>query len=164
MPEAPGSAGPYGSLDPPPDRRSGMESLFPDVGTARALFRGLRKRCPRCGARDCFRSWFQLKSLCPRCGLRFEAEEGGFLGAMVLNYSVTLGVWVVVLVVGLVLTVPDIPVVPMTLMSMALVITVPIWFYPRSKMIWAAVEFLVAKSNPDYQAPTKHGAGTEELE
>ena len=164
MHDASSSGNPYGSLEPPLHPRIESRPLFAEVGTARALLRGFRKRCPRCAARDGFRSWFQLKSLCPRCGLRFEAEEGGFLGAMVLNYSVTLGVWVVVLVVGLVLTVPDIPVVPMTLMSMALVITVTIWFYPRSKMIWAAVEFLVAKSNPDYRAPTKPGTGTDELE
>ena len=163
MPDAPGSGGPYGSLEPPLKGHIGPEPLFAEVGTARALFRGLRKRCPRCAARDGFRSWFQLKSLCPRCGLRFESEEGGFLGAMVLNYSLTIGLWVCVLVVGLVLTLPDVPVLPLTIASMAVVIAVPIWFYPRSKMIWAAVEFLVARSDPDYRAPSR-SAKAEGLE
>jgi uncharacterized protein (DUF983 family) len=160
--DAPASGNPYGSLEPPLHPRIESQPLFAEVGTARALLRGFRKRCPRCAARDGFRSWFQLKSACPRCGLRFEKEEGGFLGAMVLNYLVTLAVWVLTLVIGLVLTVPDVPVLPLTLASMAVVIAVPIWFYPRSKMIWAAVEFLVAKSDPDYSAPTRRVTGAEE--
>jgi hypothetical protein len=83
---------------------------------------------------------------------------------MVVNYLVTLAVWVLVLVIGLVLTVPDVPVLPLTIASMAVVIAVPIWFYPRSKMIWAAVEFLVAKSDPDYVAPTRRVTRAEEPE
>jgi hypothetical protein len=82
---------------------------------------------------------------------------------MVLNYSLTIGLWVCVLVVGLVLTLPDVPVLPLTIASMAVVIAVPIWFYPRSKMIWAAVEFLVARSDPDYRAPSR-SAKAEGLE
>jgi uncharacterized protein (DUF983 family) len=162
VPETP--EGPYGSLDPPSDRRPEPQPLFKDVGAATALFRGLRKRCPRCAERYVLRSWFKLKSACPRCGLRFESEEGGFLGAMVLNYSVTIGLWVIVMVVGLVLTVPNVPVLPLTIASMVVVIAVPIWFYPRSKTIWAAIEFLVAKSDPDYRAPAKHIPRVDELE
>ena len=71
-----------------------------------------RKRCPRCGERDTFVSWFQPRNACPRCDLRFAKEEGGFLGAMSLNYLVAIGLWLVVLVIGIVMTVPDVPVVP----------------------------------------------------
>ena len=129
-----------------------------------ALLRGLRKRCPRCAARDCFSSWFNLKALCPRCGLRFEKEEGGFLGAMVLNYSLAIGLWVAVMVVGLVLTVPDVPVVPLMVASLLVLVPVPLWFYPRSKMAWATIEFLVARSDPDYRAPVKRDPRAAELE
>ena len=111
-----------------------------------------------------FSSWFKLRSACPNCGLRFESEEGGFLGAMVLNYSLTLGLWVLVVAVSLVLTVPNVPVLPLTIASMVGVIGVPIWFYPRSKTIWAAIEFLVAKNDPDYRAPAKRSPSTDKLE
>ena len=138
--------------------------MYPEVGAANALLRGLRKRCPRCGSRDGFASWFHLKALCPRCGLRFEKEEGGFLGAMVLNYSLAIGLWVVVIVVCLLLTVPDVPVAPLMIASLLVLVPVPLWFYPRSKMIWAAIEFLVARSDPDYRPPVKRDPRAAGLE
>ena len=84
---------------------------FPEVSATRALLRGFRKRCPRCGERDTFVSWFEPRKACPRCELRFAKEEGGFLGAMSLNYVVAIGLWLVVLGVGVAMTVPDVPVV-----------------------------------------------------
>ena len=38
--------------------------------------------------RRLFTSWFRIRDRCPRCGLRLEREEGGFLGAMTMNYIV----------------------------------------------------------------------------
>jgi uncharacterized protein (DUF983 family) len=46
-------------------------------------------RCPRCGARSLFRTWFAMHERCTVCGLRFEREQGYFLGAMYINYGVT---------------------------------------------------------------------------
>jgi uncharacterized protein (DUF983 family) len=129
-----------------------------------ALFRGFRERCPRCGERDTFVSWFQPKRTCPRCELRFAKEEGGFLGAMTLNYLVAIGLWLVVLIAGVVMTVPDVPVVPLMLLSAVVLIGVPLWFYPRSKMIWAAVEFLVLQGEPEYQPPVARDPRRRELE
>jgi uncharacterized protein (DUF983 family) len=130
----------------------------------RALVRGLRKRCPRCGERDTFLSWFQPRRTCPRCELRFAKEEGGFLGAMTLNYVVAIGVWLVVLTVGIVWTVPDVPVVPLMAVSAVVLIVVPLWFYPRSKMLWAAVEYVVSRGDPDYRPPVARDARQRELE
>ncbi len=55
------------------------------------LTRGLSHRCPNCGAGSLFvaGSMFRIAPACSRCGLRFERDEGGFLGAMSLNYGVT---------------------------------------------------------------------------
>ena len=90
---------PYASLDPATPEPSSRPS-FPEVSASRALVRGSRKRCPRCGERDTFASWFEPRKACPRCELRFAKEEGGFLGAMSLNYVVAIGLWLVVLGVG----------------------------------------------------------------
>ena len=109
-------------------------------------------------------SWFVMRTSCPRCELRFEKEEGGFLGAMTLNYAVAMGAWLVVLTIGIVLTVPDIPVMPLLLISAAVLIVVPLWFYPRSKMVWAAVEFLVQKNEPDYRPPVARDPRARDLE
>jgi uncharacterized protein (DUF983 family) len=41
-----------------------------------ALARGLRKRCPHCGAGDLFAGWASQIDRCTRCGLVFEPHEG----------------------------------------------------------------------------------------
>jgi uncharacterized protein (DUF983 family) len=153
---------PYASLDPsgPEPRRP----LYPEVGGVRVLLRGLRKRCPRCAEDDTFVSWFRLRASCPRCDLRFEKEEGGFLGAMTINYVVAVGLWFVLLGVGVAVTVPDVPVVPLLAISAVVLVAVPLWFYPRSKMLWAAVEFLVLRADPDYRAPVARDPRARGLE
>jgi len=154
---------PYASLEP--DRPDPARApLFPEVSATGALLRGFRKRCPRCGERDTFVSWFQPRKACPRCDLRFAREEGGFLGAMTLNYVVAIGLWLVVLGVGVTLTVPDVPVVSLLILSALVLIGVPLWFYPRSKMTWAAVEFLVLRGEPEYRPPVARDPRQRELE
>ena len=89
---------------------------------------------------------------------------GGFLGAMTLNYVVAIGIWLVMLGVALVLTVPTVPVVPLLALSAVILIGIPLWFYPRSRMLWAAIEFLVHRSDPDYRAPVARDPRTRDLE
>jgi len=83
---------------------------------------------------------------------------------MTLNYVFAVVVWVLSLGLALVLTVPDVPVVPLLAGSIAILVLVPLWFYPRSKGLWAAVEFLVARSDPDYRSPIRRDGRSEELE
>jgi uncharacterized protein (DUF983 family) len=160
MPEPPG---PYDSLDPSepePAPQPGGRSREPgqararkrdrpdSPGATRALLRGLLKRCPRCGTRGIFDGWFHIKERCPRCGLRFQREEGGFLGAMTINYAVAMLAWIPVLVVGFAVTSPDPPVLKLTLLSAGILTVIPLLFYPNSKSIWAAIEFLVSETEP----------------
>ena len=55
------------------------------------ITRGLSNCCPNCGAKSLFKAGalFELNQECPVCGLKFEKEEGFFLGAMAINYAVT---------------------------------------------------------------------------
>jgi uncharacterized protein (DUF983 family) len=154
---------PYGMLDPEPNEDDSGPRLA-ESGTFRVLIRGLRKRCPRCGYRRIFDGFFALKARCPSCDLRFEREEGGFLGAIALNYLVAIGFWLVVLGVGVALTVPVVPVAPLLAMSIGVLTAVPVWFYPRSKTLWAAIEFLVARSDPGYRPPRLRDPAARELE
>jgi uncharacterized protein (DUF983 family) len=153
---------PWGALEPStPDTAA---ALFPDVGSWATLMRGLAKRCPRCNVRGIFAGWFTLRASCPRCDLRFEKEEGGYLGAMVLNFAVAMVLWLGVIVVGLILTVPDVPIAPLLAASFAVLMVGPLLFYPNSKAIWAAVEFLVLRTDPDYRAPAARDPRARELE
>ena len=76
----------------------------------RMMWWGFTKRCPRCGSGHLFRRWFTIVDDCPRCGLHFEREQGYWAGALAINIGIAAVVFVVVFAVGLVLTVPDIPV------------------------------------------------------
>ena len=153
---------PYSSLEPTPEHPS--TPLIKEAGTGRVLLRGLRKRCPRCGARDVWITWFHVKPRCPVCDLRFEAEEGGFLGAMTLNFTFASVIWAVLFGITMALTVPFIPVAQVVAGSVAILGALPIWFYPRSKLLWAAIEFLTARSEPDYHTPTARDPQTRSLE
>lgn len=48
----------------------------------RMLLRGLLLRCPHCGGKGIFPTFFNLKDHCPTCGLRMERGESDyFVGA-----------------------------------------------------------------------------------
>ena len=115
--------------------------------------RALTRRCPRCGQGDLFRRWFTLPERCPRCELRFEREEGAFLGSLALNYGVTGALFIGTLVVWLALTLPDVPVVSLTITSIAIALLFPLLFYPYAKMLWAAIDMLLHGPERDDSRP-----------
>lgn len=80
---------------------------------------------------------------CPQCGLRFEREEGAFLGSLVLNYSVTGLALIAYLVVILVLTLPHPPLLLLTVGAVVIAVLVPLFVYPFAKTTWAAIDLLL---------------------
>jgi uncharacterized protein (DUF983 family) len=142
------SPNPYEDLEPAP--LEARTSRRREAGTLRTILRGLRRRCPRCGGGNLFEGPFRVRRACPRCGLRLEREEGGFLGAMTINYTVTTLLWLVLLVLWLVLDLPDVHVLGLTVASLLLVGVFPLAFWSFSKTIWAAVDLLVYRSDPGY--------------
>lgn len=62
------------------------------VTQGQIITRGLTNCCPNCGGRTLFKSGttFELNTECPACGLKIVKDDGFFLGAMSLNYGVTL--------------------------------------------------------------------------
>lgn len=109
----------------------------------RVVWWGLTKRCPRCGQGRLFRRWFELVPDCPRCGLHFEREEGYWTGAMVVNFAVTGGLFAVVFVSLLAVTIPDVPVLPLLAVLVPIVVLVPIAWYPFSKTVWMAFDHAI---------------------
>ena len=118
------------------------------------LLRGLARRCPRCGQGKLFRRWFNFPKTCPRCGLPFEREEGAFLGSLSINYGVTGLAFFALLIGWMVASGGHVRWVPLILSSVAVVILVPLIFYPFAKTIWAAIDFLIYRSDPSYTATT----------
>lgn len=153
-PMAPTSASP-GVAPGPVDRRPRRDGSpgtrrTDEPGAIKAFVRGATRRCPRCGGGNLFESWFRIRSRCPRCGLRLEREEGGFLGAMTINYVATALVFLAVMIVWLVLDLPDVQVLRLTVAAIGVTLVFPLLFWSFSKTIWAAVDFLVYRSDPEY--------------
>lgn len=107
------------------------------------LLRGLRKQCPRCGSRRIFASWARLHPSCPGCGLVFEREEGYWVGAVIVNTAVTEGAFAVLFFATILATVPEVPWEPLLVVALGTNVAVPIWFYPRSKTTWSALDLYI---------------------
>lgn len=69
---------------------------------------------------------------------------------MTVNYAATAVAWLALLVVWLAVDLPDVHVLQLTIASIAVAVLVPLAFWPISKTIWAAVDYLVYRSDPDY--------------
>lgn len=104
------------------------------------LRRALRKRCPRCGEAGIFRSFGELHDRCPTCGLRFEREQGYWVGSMIINTIVTFGLILCVLVGGIVLFWPDVAWTGLLVATVAVAGLTPILFHPFSRTVWMAIE------------------------
>jgi uncharacterized protein (DUF983 family) len=139
-------------------------------GFGKMLGRALLRRCPRCGDQRAWfpgglRGWFGRKPRCRRCGLRWDRNTNGHeLGALTINMLLILGLLVIAMVVGIVLTVPDIAVAPLvTGLGIAAVIG-PIVSYPFGYTIWMAIDLATrppsAEELADDAAAVAAGAGT----
>jgi hypothetical protein len=88
--------------------------------------------------------------------LPFEREEGAFLGSLTINYGVTGLAFFALLVGWMIVAGGRVRWVPLILASIAVVIVVPLFFYPFAKTLWAAVDFLIYRSDPSYSE--RHGS------
>ncbi|MPZ54721.1 MAG: DUF983 domain-containing protein [Acidimicrobiia bacterium] len=112
----------------------------PDAGFFKMFGRALARRCPRCGSSGVFASWFTLVEDCPGCGFHFEREDGYWIGAMIVNTTITFVLFIVVFVGGLLLTWPD-PNWGLILgVTIGVNLLLPIILYPLSKTVWSAAE------------------------
>lgn len=102
--------------------------------------RALVLHCPVCGQNKLFRHWTKMVERCPRCDYPFERVEGQFIGAVGMNTIITFGVLLITLVVGFVLTAPDIAVGTLVVIGLAEAILLPIFLYPFSKTVWTAID------------------------
>jgi uncharacterized protein (DUF983 family) len=113
---------------------------------ARLGRRALRLRCPRCGGGPLFPrgAWFTMARQCAVCGLRFERAQGYFVGAIYINYAVT----VLIVMTGYLLLwkYTALTIANQLLIWIPVVVAFPIWFFRLSRSLWLALEYGV---NPD---------------
>ena len=115
----------------------------------RMLFRAVRRRCPRCGGRPSwFTGWFRRVDRCRTCGYRYERQDGFMVGAITINTILTFGAILVVLVVGMIVTYPEIAVVPIVAGCLVVAVLVPIVVFPFTYTIWGAIDLAMHPLQP----------------
>ena len=75
--------------------RSGACSMAAEAVLTRIIQaerRALQLTCPRCGRAPLFRGWFRMNVVCAVCDLRFERAQGYWVGAIYVNYGVTVAI------------------------------------------------------------------------
>ena len=105
----------------------------------RAERRALRLRCPRCGRAPLFRGWFTMNLVCAVCDLTFERAQGYWVGAIYVNYSVT----VTIAVAGGFLLWVRAGVDPVGQLALWIpfVVVLPLWFFRYSRSLWLGLEY-----------------------
>lgn len=140
------------------------------VSNMKMLWRGLLQRCPACNSRGTHDPYFTFVKRCPDCSLKFERIEGHVIGYIGLNTMVTFSVTFVVLLVGAILTKPDIPVVPLLASTLIPAAILPVVFLRSAHTLWTAIDLImrpieigeidprfVVRENPP--RPTSRSAG-----
>lgn len=115
----------------------------PEPGTL--LWRGLCKKCPRCGGGHLYRRWFTMAERCPTCGYLFEREPGFFVGAYLINFAIVEGFLFVMLMffVAWKDQHPDAGMTAAIVIGLFIGLVGPVLFYPYSRTIWSAFDLLM---------------------
>jgi hypothetical protein len=80
--------------------------------------------------------------------LTFERIEGHWLGAIGINTIVSLGALLIVTVVGLVATFPELPLLPLMATNLGVAVLAPIVFFPFSRTLWTAIDIAIRPLEP----------------
>jgi len=117
------------------------ESAFGRARVRRIAGRALGLRCPRCGRSPLYRGWFRMHERCAACGLRYEREQGYFVGAIYVNYAVT-----VIVAAGTVLMLDwtvGLSLAAQLAIGIALGALVPVLFFRYARSLWLSLDYLV---------------------
>lgn len=118
------------------------------------LLNGLRLRCPRCGLGSLYEKPFTMRRDCARCGLKFEREQGYFVGAIYINYAATIliavpGFFLLDVFAGMTINQQLALWIPFTVIF-------PLLFFHHSRSLWLVLDHWL---NPDtglYPVPPKN--------
>ncbi len=113
------------------------------VSNVTLLRRGLLNRCPACGSRGAQVHWFKMEDRCPHCDLKFERIEGHAIGYIGINTIVTFAATFVVLMVGSIVTHPDIAVVPILVAALITSVLLPLLFLPSARTFWTGIDLVM---------------------
>ena len=124
----------------------------------RSLGRGMLLRCPRCGGRGILRNWFNLQKRCPTCGLVLDRGESSdyWLGAYTINFIVAEFVAVLLIVVFILATLPEVHWAAVLYGGLAAAVVMPILFFPFSRTLWLGLDLWARPSERGDRARRSH--------
>lgn len=102
------------------------------------MWRGLRRRCPRCGEGAIFRGWFAMNNRCPACGRLFNRAPGYLLGSIYFNYGVT-ALLVVITYFSLYFS-EALNGKQLLVALTAFSVLFPLWFFRYARSLWIAFD------------------------
>jgi uncharacterized protein (DUF983 family) len=113
-----------------------MSSAKP--ATALAIFHQL---CPRCRRskifqRSIWRGVPRMHECCPQCGLKFEREQGYFLGAMYISYGLALVIITLLTVFVMLVTGWELTRCVIAAVVLFLPLALPVTYFSRVLWIW----------------------------
>jgi uncharacterized protein (DUF983 family) len=119
------------------------------------LWRGARRRCAWCGGRGAFfTGWFSKQDRCRTCGISWQRGYEGFeLGALAVSAVVCFGALVIGVAIGIAVTLPDIPVVPLVVILGLGAVVLPIVIYPISYTLWQGIDLAMRPPEPGDDVP-----------
>lgn len=85
-----------------------------------------------------FSSLFTMYSQCQVCDLRFEREQGYFLGAIYINYAVTIGIMLTGFFILEYTT--DVSLAQQIILWCLFGVLFPMLFYRYSKSLWLSID------------------------
>ena len=110
------------------------------------LIDGLRLKCPRCGEGQMFSGMFKMRSECGNCHFRFEREAGYFVGAMYINYGMT----VLIAFAGYFALDYCTPISFLQNFILWIVFSAlfPVVFFRYSRSLWLSLDYILNPSEP----------------
>lgn len=131
--------------------------MFPWLRRAGLLFgRAIILRCPNCGARGLFATWFRMKASCPSCGLRLDRGERGYqVGSYMLNIIAAELIFMAVFLGILFATWPNPPWTVLQYGGALLMVLAPVALYPFTKTVFLAMDLTVRPAHIDITPDTE---------
>ncbi|MBI4528765.1 MAG: DUF983 domain-containing protein [Deltaproteobacteria bacterium] len=104
------------------------------------LARGILLRCPRCGKGSLFYGFFSMHRECPHCALKFEREQGYFVGAIYINYAAT----ILIVMPGYFIldSFTGISFLQQMLLWIPFAVLFPLFFFRHSRSLWLTLDCL----------------------
>lgn len=115
-------------------------------------------KCPRCGVGRLFRRPFSMYAKCLHCGLKFEREQGYFVGAIYINYAATVMIAVpgfFILDAWTTLTIHQ-----QLALWVPFAVLFPVLFFHHSRSLWLVLDHLLNPAERLYGVTPSKSSGS----